>query len=426
MISDRALIARYFHRLGFGPKPGEFEAAVKVGSSIALEKILTVDSTSRIAPPVFKKLGPRPANAIARVEWRNAMREQEFQLTLWWMDRMVDADNPFVERMTWFWHGHWATSMSKVDYANAMLIQNQLLRETAVGNFADQAKRMVVDGALQYWLDNNSNTVKAPNENLARELMELFTLGVNRYTENDIKQVAKALTGYSLDRESSVVTFNPKRHDNSTLNILGRSGTFDANSLTEFLVSRDDCQKFIAERLWFRFINDATEPTDGLIKNAFSNREILPTMKTLANHPAMKADENSMVKPPFEWFIAACRALNVLPSTLAKPVMILGFFDRLSQKPFYPPNVGGWPAGEIWLTAANAQYRIQLAQLIVSKGDLTPITNVGVANRVKKLADLLGVGEWSARTKSALIASQSDPSKLITTALCSPEYMVNV
>ena len=426
MISDRALIARYFHRLGFGPKPGEFEAAVKVGSSIALEKILTVDSTSRIAPPVFKKLGPRPANAIARVEWRNAMREQEFQLTLWWMDRMVDADNPFVERMTWFWHGHWATSMSKVDYANAMFIQNQLLRETAVGNFEDQAKRMVVDGALQYWLDNNSNTVKAPNENLARELMELFTLGVNRYTENDIKQVAKALTGYSLDRESSVVTFNPKRHDNSTLNILGRSGTFDANSLTEFLVSRDDCQKFIAERLWFRFINDATEPTDDLIKNAFSNREILPTMKTLANHPAMKADENSMVKPPFEWFIAACRALNVLPSTLAKPVMILGFFDRLSQKPFYPPNVGGWPAGEIWLTAANAQYRIQLAQLIVSKGDLTPITNVGVANRVKKLADLLGVGEWSARTKSALIASQSDPAKLITTALCSPEYMVNV
>ena len=426
MVSERTLVARYFHRLGFGPKPGEFESAVKIGAAGTLEKILTIDNTSRIPTPVFKKLGPRPSNPIARVEWRNAMREQEFQLTLWWMDRMVDADNPFIERMTWFWHGHWATSMSKVDYANAMLIQNQLLRETAVGNFADQAKRMVIDGALQYWLDNNSNTVKAPNENLARELMELFTLGVNRYTEDDIKQVAKALTGYSLDRESAVVTFNPKRHDSSILNILGRSGTFDANSLTEFLVSRDDCQKFIAERLWYRFINDATEPTDGLIQNAFSNREILPAMKTLANHPAMKADENSMVKPPFEWFIAACRALNVLPSTLAKPVMILGFFDRLSQKPFYPPNVGGWPAGEIWLTAANAQYRIQLAQLIVSKGDLTPITNVGVANRVKKLADLLGVGEWSARTKSALIASQSDPSKLITTALCSPEYMVNV
>lgn len=426
MISDRALVARYFHRLGFGPKPGDFEAALKAGTSNALEKILTVDSSSRIVPPVFKKLGPRPTNAIARVEWRNAMREQEFQLTLWWMDRMVDADNPFVERMTWFWHGHWATSMSKVDYANSMLIQNQLLRETALGNFADQAKRMVVDGALQYWLDNNSNTVKAPNENLARELMELFTLGVNRYTENDIKQVAKALTGYTLDRESSVVTFNPKRHDNSTLNILGRSGTFDANSLTEFLVSRDDCQKFIAERLWFRFINDATEPTDGLIKNAFSNREILPTMKTLANHPAMKADENSMVKPPFEWFIAACRALNVLPSTLAKPVMILGFFDRLSQKPFYPPNVGGWPAGEIWLTAANAQYRIQLAQLIVAKGDITPISKIAAANRVKKLADLLGVGEWSVRTKAALVATQNDPAKLITTALCAPEYMVSV
>ncbi|MFM8446830.1 MAG: DUF1800 family protein, partial [Candidatus Nanopelagicaceae bacterium] len=320
MISDRALIARYFHRLGFGPRPGEYEAALRVGPTDSLEKILTVDNYSRISPPVFKKLGPRPTNAIARVEWRNAMREQEFQLTLWWMDRMVDSENPFLERMTWFWHGHWATSMSKVDYANAMLIQNQLLRETAVGNFADQAKRMVVDGALQYWLDNNSNTVKAPNENLARELMELFTLGVNRYTENDIKQVAKALTGYSLDRESALVTFNTKRHDNSILNILCRSGSFDASSLTEFLVSLEDCQTFITERLWYRFINDRTAPTDNLIRNAFSNREILPTMRTLASHPAMRADENSLVKPPFEWFISACRALNVLPSTLAKPV----------------------------------------------------------------------------------------------------------
>lgn len=426
MISDRALVARYFHRLGFGPKPGEFEAAVKTGTSNALEKILTIDSSSRIAPPVFKKLGPRPSNAIARVEWRNAMREQEFQLTLWWMDRMVDSDHPFVERMTWFWHGHWATSMSKVDYANAMLIQNKLLRETALGNFADQAKRMVVDGALQYWLDNNSNTVKAPNENLARELMELFTLGVNRYTENDIKQVAKALTGYSLDREASVVTFNAKRHENSTLNILGKSGKFEANSLTDFLVSRDDCQSFIAERLWYRFINDSTSSEDDSIRSAFKNREILPTMKALASHSAMKSEENSMVKPPLEWFISSCRALNVLPSALAKPVIILGFFDRLSQKPFYPPNVGGWPAGEIWLTAANAQYRIQLAQLIVAKGDVTTISKIAAANRVKKLADLLGVDEWSARTKSALVAAQNDPIKLITTALCAPEYLVSV
>ena len=426
MISERTLIARYFHRFGFGPKPGNFEAALKDGATGALNKILTVESKSRIPDPVFKKLGPRPSNAIARVEWRNAMRDQEFKLTLWWMDRMVDSENPFLERMTWFWHGHWATSMSKVDYANSMLIQNQLIRTTALGSFAIQAKSLVVDGALQYWLDNNSNTVKAPNENLARELMELFTLGVNRYTENDVKQVAKALTGYSLDRESSVVTFNPKKHDTSTLNILGRTGTFDANSLTEYLVSLEDCQTFIAERLWFRFINDSTTPSDNVIKNAFSNREILPTMNALANHPALKSEENSMVKPPFEWFISSCRALNVLPSTLAKPVIILGFFDRLSQKPFYPPNVGGWPSGEIWLTAANAQYRIQLAQLIVSKGDTTPISNIAPTNRVQKLADLLGIGEWSTRTKSALASIQNDPIKLITTALLAPEYLVSV
>ena len=140
----------------------------------------------------------------------------------------------------------------------------------------------------------------------------------------------------------------------------------------------------------------------------------------------MKSESNAYVKPPLEWFISACRSLNVTPSTIAKPEILLNFLEKIAQKPFYPPNVGGWQSGEIWLTAANAQYRIELAQLIVKSADLTQLRSARIANRHLVLADILGVGEWSNRTKSALIANRQSPELALITALCAPEYLVSV
>jgi uncharacterized protein (DUF1800 family) len=426
VITERTLIARYFHRFAFAPRPGEFVEAVNLGAKSALARILESQPNSKIVPPKFEALGPRPPAGIARSEWSLKMSAQRTDLVSWWLDQMASVDSPFIERMTWFWHGHWATSMSKVEYANSMYVQNQIFRNFAIGDFRLFAKKMILDGALQYWLDNQTNTVKAPNENLAREVMELFTLGVNRYSETDIKEVARALTGYSVDRESGEVQFNVTRHDNSRLNILNKSGNFDALNLMDLLVERDDCAQFIAERLWYRFVSDETQLTDRTIQDSFKERDLMKAILTLANHSGMTDEKNSMVKPPLEWFIGACRSLNVLPSKIAKSQIILGYLDRFAQKPFYPPNVGGWPSGEIWLTAANAQYRIEMAQLIVKAADLSAISNISLNKRASFLADLLGIGEWSARTKSALIASQTDPERMVTTALCAPEYIVSV
>lgn len=427
MISDRVLIARYFHRFGFGPKPGEFQSAIKNGATATLSKILKPESASKIPTPKFEILGASPkGGSIARAEWNLKMREQSNQLTMWWLDQMASVDDPLQERMTWFWHGHWATSLTKVDYANAMYVQYQTLKRNALGNFQTQSREMVLDGALQFWLDNNSNTVKAPNENLARELMELFTLGVNRYTEDDIKQAAKALTGYSVNREAGTTEFTVKRHDTGLHTILGTTRNFNAVSLSDHLVAQKNNGKFIAERLWYRFINDQTDPVDSKIEDAFNDRNILKAVTALASHNSMRDEANSMVKPPLEWFISACRALDVLPSQLGKREVILNYMNKFAQKPFYPPNVGGWPAGEIWLTAANAQYRIELAQLIVSKGDVSTIANSAMNSRGAKAAELLGVGQWSTRTKRALDSVQNDPKRLLVTALCAPEYLVSV
>jgi uncharacterized protein (DUF1800 family) len=256
--------------------------------------------------------------------------------------------------------------------------------------------------------------------------MELFVLGVNRYTESDIKEVARALTGYSLNRENGEVIFNKNRHDNGILNILGVSAQFDAQSLTKMLVARDDCAKFISERLWYRFISDEKNVPDNSIAVAFKDREIIPAIQAIATHSEMKSESNIYVKPPLEWFVSACRALNVVPSSIAKREVILNYLEKIAQKPFYPPNVGGWPSGEIWLTAANAQYRIELAQLIVKVADLNEINSARLANRHLILADILGVGEWSSRTKSALIANRQTPELAVVTALCAPEYLVSI
>lgn len=426
VISDRALLSRYFHRFAFGPKPEEFKSALALGADNYFGKLLDSAPVSKIPDPTFELLGPIPqAGSILRGQWQIKMQAQRVQLAMWWLDRMADVENPLTERMVWFWHGHWATSLSKVEYATAMYVQNKIFRNNALGDFRTQSQKMIMDGALQFWLDNNYNSVKAPNENLARELMELFILGVNRYTEDDVKQAARALTGYSLDRESGVVTYDINKHDAANQNILGNSANYNAQSLTDFLISQDSCEKFIPERLWYRFINDQTPPTDTVIKQAFKNRNIKDALRATASHPELRNEANSMVKPPLEWFIGACRALNILPSQVAKPETILNYLDKLGQKPFYPPNVGGWPSGEIWLTAANAQYRIELATILVKASDKSVLTNVIAPLRITALADLLGIGAWRAQTKTALVAAQMDVERMLITALCAPDYVVN-
>lgn len=431
MDSARLEISRLFHRFGFGPKPGEFASALNQGLAATQKQLLNppvVDlGSASISDPTLSDLGKfPPQNSPARVDFTMQMKSQRKALMLWWLDKMANADNALVERMTWFWHGHWATSIGKVEYALPMFMQNQTLRANALGNFANQARAMVTDGALQYWLDGGANTVAAPNENLAREFMELFTLGVDRYLEVDVQAVARGLTGYKVNRSNGIVNFNAKNHDSSTLNILGNGGTFNAEQISDLVVARDDCTQFIADRIWYRFISSSTPmPAGSTIKNAFAGRDILKTITAAATSAAMSDPQYSLVRSPVEWFVSTCRALRITPSKLSKPDLILNFLDRLGQVPFVPPNVGGWPAGEAWLTAASAQYRLQVAQYLLTQGDISPIKKISISSRINALADLLGVPEWSPRTEHALQNVLTDPARMLLLGIASPEYIVS-
>ena len=431
MNIQRLETSRLFNRFGFGPRPGEYAQALKDGVELTRTRLLTVPAVdagaATVVEPEITDLGPRPKpNTKEVVPFSIAMRYQSQQMVMWWLDRMAVSDHGLTEKMTWFWHGHWATSIQKLNYPLPMYKQNKSLRTNCLGNFATMTKAMLNDGALQFWLDGQDNTSKAPNENLGRELMELFTLGVGRYTEDDVKSISRALTGYQVARSSGDVTINQNRRDKNPVTLLGTTTTFTGDSLADFLVARDDSAQFIAERLWYRFISSTEDmPSSFSAKQAFASRDISAAVTAMATDSAMRDEKYAMVKSPVEWFISACRALELTPSQLKTPNQLLNYLDKLGQVPFNPPNVGGWPAGEAWLSSATAQYRIAFATWLIKQSDLRVLNELRPALRSTKSADWLGVPEWSPRTQTALRSAINDPAQFALLALCSPEYLVN-
>lgn len=424
---QRLATSRLVHRFNFGPTPGQYADLLRRGvagtQATVLEHGLADPGVSSLVAPNLPNLGPIPqGTSAATTAFWDAIFAGQTELVSWWLDRMYLSDYPLTERMTWFWHGHWATAVSKIFYPLPMQKQNDTLRTYALGNFEDMAKAMVVDGAFNYWLDNEENYLSSPNENLARELMELMTLGVNNFTQDDVTAAARALTGYSTNIATGAVSFNPAQHYSKPLTILGTTAELNAESLASLIVAKPQNAKFITDRLWFRFVSGSTKPPTTLAAS-FARRDISSLVSALVHSSAWSDPANSLVKSPVEWFVGACRALRVRPSSLN--ANNTGWsLTQMGQIPFNPPNVGGWPYGQAWLSGVAFQYRFDLAQSVATVGDLSPLS-VPKSKMVQACADWLGVTEWSRRTASTLAAATGTPSELAVAALLSPEYMVS-
>jgi uncharacterized protein (DUF1800 family) len=399
------------------------QRGVEATQSLVLEHGLADPGADSVVPPVLPNLGPfPPANAPNVVSYWDTLYAGQFEMITWWVNRMIKADHPLTERMTWFWHGHWATSVNKVFFPLAMQKQNNTLRRFALGNFEDMARAMVVDGAFNYWLDNEENYVSSPNENMARELMELMTIGVNNFTQDDVTQAARALTGYSTVQWTGEVTFDEEQHYSKPLTVLGTTSKLDAPNLASLIVSKRLNQKFIPERLWFRFVSGTTKPPSSL-QASFAKRDIYTLVEALVRSDAWGNPANALVKSPVEWFVGSCKALNVIPSS-ENEANVQGNLNQMGQLPFNPPNVGGWPYGEAWLSGVSFQYRFAALGDILPNADLSPLS-VPRSKIVQACADWLGVPEWSRNTANTLAAAGSNPSEVATLALLSPEYMVS-
>lgn len=432
MEQSRLELSRLYARFAFGPKPGEFVQALKDGFSATANNLIDITTRSEndvtIPTPNINNVGPRPSpsNATATKAFNTLVKTQNDDLVLWWLDRMALTQNPFLERMTWFWHGHWATAIEKVNFALPMYNQYQTLRANALGNFRDMALQMFRDGALQIWLDGTDNIKGAPNENLSREFMELFTVGVNNYTEDDVKSLAKAFTGFQVDRASGGLTFNQGRHSTDPLTFFGVKISSDATEAINLLTSRDDNVYFITTRLWYRFISSSIEMDNKYgIQEAFKSRDISSAMRTLIMNGALSAPGYSMVRQPVEWFIAICRAFSLQPSKLIPRTMPLSYLSKLAQIPFSPPNVGGWPTDEAWLSSASAQFRIAFASALAKQVDFKPLAAISPEKRIPFIKDLLGIYNFSNRSFTAITNAKDDLPQFFTLVVCAPEFVVN-
>ncbi|GAA2701041.1 DUF1800 family protein [Micromonospora olivasterospora] len=421
MPDDIILLLR---RAGFGPTAAEAGAARQLGYAAALSGVVApagpdVGATSAPVPD----LGPDPFVRLARptdaqrAEGDRRRTEQTVLLARWWLDRMTVADHQAVEKLVFFWHGHWATSVAKVRSPQLMLGQLRTFRESR--DFAELAHRMVLDRALVYWLDGQHNKKAAPNENLARELFELFMLGVGQYSERDVKEAGRALTGWrvALDRETLIS--DPQHRDTGRKTILGTTTTFDARTLVDLLLRQPSCPRFIASRLWFRYAS-STQPIPERTREAMAAAFPAPMamLRALFEDEAFRATRGTMVKQPVEWLVGAMRNLGIRPAAMPEQVFtqIYWALEALGQRPFAPPSVGGWPAGATWLTSAAAQVRLKIASTLAGLLPPAPLTPEAVAH-------LLCVDRWTDRTYAALRDAR-DPRLTLTLGLSSPEYLV--
>ncbi|WP_326553433.1 DUF1800 domain-containing protein [Micromonospora sp. NBC_01813] len=421
MTGDVALLLR---RAGFGPTAAELAAAQRAGYPATLAALLApTDPDIGAAGAPAPDLGPDPhsrlrePNGDQRAEADRQRQIDLERLSQWWLDRMAAARNQAVEKLAFFWQGHWATAVAKVKSPQLMLAQYHTIR--AARDVRDLAQRMVRDPALVHWLDGQLNTREAPNENLARELFELFLLGIGHYTEADVKQAGRALTGWRIDLAGQVTVFHPPSHDAGNKTILGVTGAFTELGLVDMLLSQPACARFIASRLWFRYASSTDpipEPTRERMAAGFPDP--MAMLRAMFTDEAFAGTADSMVKQPIEWFVGGMRQLGVRPAAIPTEMLpeILNGLSGMGQRPFNPPSVGGWPAGGTWLTSAAAQVRLSLAGKIVSLTDPGPLTPDDVAY-------LLCVDGWTDRTY-AVLRGVRNQRMLLTIGLASPEYLV--
>jgi len=372
------------NRAGFGGTPSQVRALANMGLDDAVDYI--VDYRDIPAEPVEANLfdsdimrprtrEERQAFRMARrqgdeatlerlrnmrIAAQRADRQQIREMQRWWLTRIIETPRPLQEKLTLFWHGHFATSYRKIEDSYHLFMQNQMFRAHAAGNFRALAHGIIRDPAMLEYLDNQRNVQRSPNENLARELMELFTLGEgNEYTEHDIKQGARALTGYTYDDDQ--FRFNERAHDTGPKRILGKIGNFNGEDFVNIILSRKACSEFICLKLYRFFVNDAPgEPSEDVVRfvrdlaEKFRDKdyELRPVLKTLflSEHFYRENNVASLIKSPTQLIVQAIRSLRTPVRSLS--ALIAGM-DLMGQNLFLPPSVKGWDRGRSWINTST-------------------------------------------------------------------------
>ena len=366
------------NRTGFGATDAEISEYAPLDRAAAVERILQGARREAATPPPefvdepfdrFYRVMNLPAEE--RMAVQRKLLQRSFELRAWWLGEMVATPSPITERMTLFWHNHFATSQQKVRSLQLMYRQNLLLRREALGNFASLLRGIAKDPAMLVYLDNAGNRRQAPNENFAREVMELFTLGEGHYTEHDIKEAARAFTGWSLDRETGEFTYRRIWHDYGEKTVLGRTARMDGDDVIDLLLGKPQTAQFVAAKVWREFVSPTPEPRE-VARWAQVLREeryeVKPLLRTALMSEAFwsPANRGALVKSPVELVAGTLRTFEIHPADLKPAVFACA---ALGQNLFSPPNVKGWPGGEAWIDSSTLLARQQFVDRVFRGAD---------------------------------------------------------
>jgi len=375
-------------RAGFAATWSELQRDLKDGPKVSIDRLLAGNSRGLGVPKDF-------AATSAMLLDRAAQDGDVVRLKAWWMYRMLFGPDPLGERLTLMWHNHFATSAAKVGFA--VRRQNEIEREHARVPFGKLLRRIVHDPALLVWLDAQANRKGHPNENLSRELMELFTLGVGHFSESDVKEAARALTGWTVAgdhfREDSSL------HDTGEKIILGHKGSWKGDDLIRILLEQPATAERLAQRLCELFMGEGAVNAEDIRALSVRLRErdldIGWAVERILRSQAFFDDSNlgTRILGPVEYVVASARALELFdppPNTL----ILAEFAANLGQNLFHPPNVGGWPGGRSWITTRSAIGRYNFALALVGGHEVgrgEPLDVFALAERHGRGGDLKAI-----------------------------------
>lgn len=422
-------------RAGFGTSGPDVDAVVGQDWSSYLDGALNADPdadpgavATPIPTPVTPPLPDESAGKQEHLASAQTLFGQMQELSAWWTRRMAAVHQPLHEKLTMVWHNHFATSAEKVVAAELMALQNQKLRRLHTGDFQAFAHAILTDAAMQLWLDGNTNTKAAPNENLSREFMELFTLGHNNgYTETDVRQGARALTGW-LTSTTGETAFSAENHDFGPKTLLGATGDFNESDFCNLAVNQPASAPFVATKMWQSLASDhaPSDATLGRLVGAYGPaRDLKALTKAVFTDPEFTRAAGTVVNTPVEWLVGLIRSLKVpidSPESVTACNVVL---TVMGQRPFYPPDVGGWPRGPVWLSSTSVAARVWAADDMVPRGNLAIVEEAAPSDRIDAAGYLIGIGAWSDSTAAALKVLSDNPQRLVSAALNTPEYLTS-
>jgi uncharacterized protein (DUF1800 family) len=346
--------AHLLRRAGFGGSPADVARTVALGASAAVDALLhpsAPDAAFSDYPDSSLLYDPKKAR---------------LNVQLWWLDRMLRTNRPLAEKMTLFWHGHFATSMQKAP-PQYMVRQIDLFRGQGLGRFPALLSAVTRDPAMLIWLDNRYNYKAHANENYAREVMELFALGLGAYGEDDIKEAARAFTGWTLDRGGDAV-FDPKRHDDGTKTFLGKTGNFGADDVIAIVVSQPVHQRFLAHKLLEFFVYSDPEPEliEAVAQTyALSGFDLAKTVGTILRSNVFHSTRayRALPKSPLELAIGTLRYIGAAQVPPNLPYQLA----RMGQEPLLPPSVKGWDGGPAWINTSTLLARFNFVNGLLAQ-----------------------------------------------------------